>query len=80
MVTTVDESMILNGTKSRSLWSLLKSQWIYKNRNHIGRHQTRNTSQQAYTEKIPLEKAKLKDLLSLCETGLVSLTYHDFRF
>lgn len=50
----------------------------FKNKKRIGRHQTRSIPTQAYTEKLPIEKAKLKDLLSLCEMGLVPLTYHDF--
>jgi hypothetical protein len=49
-----------------------------KNKKRIGRHQTRNIPTQAYSEKIPIEKAKLQDMLSLYEMGLVPLTYHDF--
>lgn len=31
-----------------------------------------------YDRKIRIYKVKHKDLLSLCETGLVPLTYHEF--
>lgn len=49
-----------------------------KNKKRVGRHQTRSIPTQAYSENLLIEKAKLKDLLSLCEMGLVILTYHDF--
>jgi len=32
----------------------------------------------AYKGKIPTEKLKVKDLLSLCDNGLIPSMYHDF--
>lgn len=43
-----------------------------------GRHTAHCTPKNAYTEKIPIDKLKLKDLLSLCDKGLIPTMYHDF--
>lgn len=49
-----------------------------KDKKQKGRHQTRIEPKQAYNKKLPIEKAKINDLLSLCEMDLVPLIYHAF--
>lgn len=48
---------------------------LKKNR---GRHTAHCAPKKAYTDKIPTDKLKLKDLLSLCDKGLIPSIYHDF--
>jgi len=46
-----------------------------KNKKQMGRYQTRRRPTQAYNKKIPIDKEKLKDWLSLCVIGLIPRTY-----
>lgn len=43
-----------------------------------GIYQNHNIPKKAYDGKLPIEKAKHDDLLSLCAMGLILSTYHDF--
>jgi len=43
-----------------------------------GRYQPHNKPSKAYKDKLPIEKAKHNDLLSLCSMGLIPSTYHSF--
>ncbi|KAF0753072.1 Uncharacterized protein FWK35_00014280 [Aphis craccivora] len=54
---------------------IIKWNNVKKNR---GRRTAYCTPKNAYTENIPIDKLKLKDLLSLCDKGLIPTMYHDF--
>lgn len=43
-----------------------------------GRYQNHSIPEKAYDGKLPIEKAKYNDLLSLCSMGLIPSTYHNF--
>lgn len=43
-----------------------------------GRFQERCIPLRAYKEKLPVDKLKIDDLLSLCNKGLIPSCYHDF--
>lgn len=43
-----------------------------------GKFQPRCVPLPAYEQKLPLDKMKIKDLLSLCDKGLIPSCYHDF--
>lgn len=46
--------------------------------NNKGRFQPRVEPTQAYLEKLRIDKAKLADLLSLCQMGLIPTEHHGF--
>lgn len=48
------------------------------NKKQKGRYQNHNKPQKPYKGKIPIEKSKFNDLLSLCSMGLIPTFYHDF--
>jgi len=49
-----------------------------QNKKNRGRHQPHCGPVRAYDKPFPIEKLKLNDLLSLCNTGLIPTVYHAF--
>jgi len=77
VITSFEKPFILNINYSLDADSDFISLNIVLKKNR-GRHTARCIPKNAYTEKIPIDKLKLKDLLSLCDKGLIPTIYHDF--